>query len=89
MIALRQSKDSVFISWRMLGTDPGDIAFNLYRASNNKSVKLNDRPLTKSTCFVDTKASFAQANTYTVRTVVNGKEGEQQSIYFTCQSPGP
>lgn len=27
VIALRQSTDSVFVSWRMLGTDPDNIAF--------------------------------------------------------------
>ncbi len=29
VIALRQSTDSVFVSWRMSGTDPDNIAFNI------------------------------------------------------------
>jgi rhamnogalacturonan endolyase len=75
VVALRQSTDSVYISWRILATEPGNIAFNVYRSAANKKVKLNTAPLTKGTCFFDTKANFAEANAYTVAPVINGKEG--------------
>jgi len=31
LVALHQSEGSVFLSWRFLADDPGDIAFNVYR----------------------------------------------------------
>lgn len=74
LVAVRYSTDSVFISWRLLGTEPDNLAFNLYRSSAGKQVKLNNQPLTGGTNFIDTKASFTQANTYSVKTVLNGKE---------------
>jgi rhamnogalacturonan endolyase len=75
VVALRQSTDSVFISWRILGTEPTTIAFNVYRTTANKTVKLNTRPLTQQTNFIDTKADFLQNNAYLVKAVINGNEG--------------
>jgi rhamnogalacturonan endolyase len=88
VIALRQSKDSVFVSWRMLGTDADDIAFNVYRTSNNKSAKLNDRPVSVSTTFIDSKADFNTANAYFVKVVEKGKETET-SKPFTLAANAP
>lgn len=88
VIALRSSTDSVCVSWRVLGTDPDDIAFNLYRTTNGKSVKLNSQPLTQSTFFVDTKADFASSNGYFVKTVLKGKEAET-SKSFTLPGNAP
>src|SRR4051812_41685220 len=81
IVALRQSADSVFISWRLLGTDPDNIAFNLYRNSGGKSTKLNTQPLTESTYFVDTKADFTYSNAYLVKAVIKGKESEASRAY--------
>ncbi|MEJ7914264.1 MAG: rhamnogalacturonan lyase, partial [Chitinophagaceae bacterium] len=88
LIALWQSKDSVFISWRLLGTDPANIAFNLYRFTHNKTVKLNSKPITQNTCYMDTKANTAHPNTYSVKPLINGKEGEAgKSFTLTADSP--
>src|SRR5262249_43929403 len=57
LIALHASKGRVSLSWRLLGTDPEDTAFDVYRRSGDDApVKLNDRPLSKATHFIDTKA---------------------------------
>jgi rhamnogalacturonan endolyase len=88
VIALRQAPDSIFISWRMLGTDREDIAFNLYRINGNKIVKLNSTPLSRSTCFVDTKADPVVANSYAVKPVSGGREGEM-SRGFTLPANAP
>ncbi|HUT10150.1 MAG TPA: hypothetical protein VMY42_06610, partial [Thermoguttaceae bacterium] len=31
MVAIHQGGGKVYVGWRLLGTDPDDIAFNLYR----------------------------------------------------------
>ena len=33
VVAIQQADGKVFVSWRLLGTDPENIAFNLYRKS--------------------------------------------------------
>src|SRR5690242_10057353 len=75
VVAVRNAPDSVFISWRLLGTEPENLPFNVYRTTGNgKAVKLNVQPLTKGTNFTDTKADSNQNNTYTIKAIVNGKE---------------
>ncbi len=75
VVAIHHAEGKVFVSWRLLGTDPEDIAFNLYRQSGDAvPVKVNAEPLKKATCFADDKADLTKATAYTVRPVVDGKE---------------
>ncbi|RZL49220.1 MAG: rhamnogalacturonan lyase [Pedobacter sp.] len=75
IIAMRQGADSVYVGWRLLGTETDAISFNLYRKSGDKdAVKLNNKPITESTNFVDIKVDFSFANSYFVKAVLNGKE---------------
>ena len=75
LIALRRDTSQVYVGWRLLGDDPRDVSFNLYRSANGaRSVKLNATPLTQTTDFVDTTASMSVENEYHVRAVVNGVE---------------
>jgi len=46
----------VFVSWRLLADDATGIAFNLYRTTAGKTIKLNAAPLTKGTDFIDAGA---------------------------------
>ena len=72
LVAMRISSSQVFLSWRVLGGDPDDVAFNLYR----DGVKITNTALTLSN-YTDNATS---ALTYTVKTVINGLEtGEQNS----------
>jgi rhamnogalacturonan endolyase len=89
LIALRQNSDSVYVGWRMLGTDPDDIAFNLYRKTgNSEAVKLNHDPITRSTNFVDAGAKFDLANSYFVKPVLKGYELEaSKSFTLTAKQP--
>jgi rhamnogalacturonan endolyase len=75
VVAMRKSADSVFISWRMLGTDPTDIGFNLYRKTGNGNpVKVNTALITKVTNFTDVNPDFTQTNAYFVKPVLGGLE---------------
>jgi hypothetical protein len=40
LVVVRASETSVYLGWRLLGTDPADIAFNVYRASGMGGVRL-------------------------------------------------
>ncbi|MBG6235020.1 rhamnogalacturonan endolyase [Pedobacter sp. CAN_A7] len=75
MVAVHQGNDSVYVGWRMLGTEPENIAFNLYRSTGkNAAVKLNEVPITATTDYLDTKVDLDHVNAYHVRPVINGKE---------------
>ncbi|NKE57942.1 rhamnogalacturonan lyase, partial [Lentzea sp. PSKA42] len=60
--------DGNFVSWRLLGSDAANVAFNVYR----DGVKVNRAPVTTATSYLD---AGAPANaSYSVRQVIGGVE---------------
>ena len=50
LVAICRGQGQVYVGWRLLGTDPDEIAFDLYRSTDGQApVKLNARPITDST----------------------------------------
>ena len=81
--------DNVFVGWRMLGTDPNDIAFNIYRSNaEEEPVKLNEQPITQSTNYIDVNVDMSRSNSYFVRPVVDGNELEASEA-FTLPEDAP
>jgi rhamnogalacturonan endolyase len=75
LLALRTGDSSVYVGWRLLGTDPAGLAFNLYRTTGGAApLRLNATPLLVTTDFVDTTADLTQTNAYSVRPVLKGVE---------------
>jgi hypothetical protein len=75
LVAIRRTTAEIHVSWRLLGTDPANIQFNLYRSSNGgEPVKLNAAPIATTTDYVDATANVAVANSYFVCPVVDGAE---------------
>lgn len=72
IVAVRTSPDSIFIRWRLLGTDPEGIGFNLYRGSQ----KLNKKPLTGATNYID---KIAADEVYSIRAVIKKKEQKESN----------
>ena len=81
IVAIRQVDGHVFVGWRMLGNDPDEIAFHVYRNSGSGLVKLNRLPIADVTFFVDTTADFGKANTYTIKSILNNNEKEELGHY--------
>lgn len=79
VVAIRDtsSPNKVFISWRMLKSDPIDIAFNVYR----EDIKINSSPIVYTNI---TDANFANS-TYTVKPVIDGIEQDGQSTQAWSQ----
>lgn len=87
--AVRCPGDSVYVGWRLLGTEPDDIAFNLYRRSgNDKPVKLNQTPIKESTNCQVGKQNFGIENSYFVKAVLGGVE-QEASKPFTIKANAP
>jgi autotransporter-associated beta strand protein len=89
VVAVRSTTTEVFISWRVLGTDPPDTAFNLYRSTGGAApTLLNAAPITGATHFTDNTADLAQTNSYFVRPIVFGLE-QSPSAAFTLTANAP
>ena len=92
VVALRTTATQVLVSWRVLGTDPSDMAFNLYRSTNGgpPGVLFNGAPLTGATQFIDSTADLTQSNSYFVRPIIFGVEQPPSASFtvackFNCQ----
>jgi rhamnogalacturonan endolyase len=89
IVAMPDGKGNVFVSWRMLATDADNIAFNVYRSgSNAKAKKLNTKPITAVTSWLDEKVDTNQSYTYEVAAIVNGKEVKEARTY-TLKAAAP
>ena len=89
LVAIRNGRSSVYLSWRLLGLDPADIAFNVYRSADGSgAVRLNATPLTQTTDFVDTTSSSGTTRNYFIRPVINGVEGVDSKA-FTLEAGTP
>jgi rhamnogalacturonan endolyase len=89
VVAVRRDDGRVFVSWRLLGTDPEDIAFDIYRSSaGGEPVKLNDAPVAGPTSFLDGGAGAQRSVSYFVRPVIGGR-AEAPSAAFTLAAGAP
>ncbi|MBC7391178.1 MAG: T9SS type A sorting domain-containing protein [Opitutaceae bacterium] len=70
LVAVKTS-NGVFLSWRVFGTDPKNVAFNIYR----NGTKVNASPITGATNITD--AAGAATSAYTVKAIINGAEQTQ------------
>jgi rhamnogalacturonan endolyase len=92
LIAVARPDGSVYLSWRLLNSDPADIAFNLYRQTESAApVTLNEKPLTQTTDFVDASAPLDKANQWFVSPVLTAqslmnKDGVQLSAHPPVQN---
>ncbi len=88
VVAVPVEPGKVWVSWRLLATDPADVAFNVYCTSHDHAKRLNPEPLRAATSFLD-EASLGNAHRYVVRTVVDGVEGPPSSDFLNRIPPEP
>src|SRR3954468_4237511 len=91
LVAINQGEGKVFVSWRLLGTDPDDVAFNLYRfmSFGVAPTLLNKEPIRGGTNFVDAGVRLDDNTTYSVRPVISGKEVAERARDFTLPAHAP
>ena len=88
VVAVHFEQGKVFVGWRLLGTDPEDLAFNVYRKTGqSRPVKLNATPLLSATSLVDDKADLSQQNSYFVTPVQKGRELQPSAAFKLSASP--
>ena len=75
---------SALVSWRLLLTDPVNIAFDIYKSEDGgEEVKLNEEAITKTTCWVDENINPAKTNYY--RVTLAGQEETICDYTFTSE----
>src|SRR5665811_185521 len=67
-VAVCSGTDSIFVSWRLLATDPGNIAFNIYK----NDIRITSEPIKNATSFLDKKGK--SGDNYSVVPVIGKKE---------------
>jgi rhamnogalacturonan endolyase len=82
VVAINQGNSKVYVGWRLLATDPDNLAFNLYRSTGGKSaVKVNASPITATTNYIDQLTDSTAVTSYYVKEVLNGREGTASAAY--------
>ncbi|OMI28535.1 rhamnogalacturonan lyase [Bacillus haynesii] len=76
-----KTKKGVFLSWRLLGTDPEETAFNLYRNGQ----RINSTPISSSTNFLDKHGN--EKSLYYVTKVLGDKEVETSHKTAVWEKP--
>ena len=90
LVALPREDGSVYVGWRLLKSDPADIAFNVYRAAGRMvPVKITEQPVTRTTDFVDKDPPRGIDFSYWVKPVVDGREGVPSDQAFLPADPKP
>ncbi|HJA57453.1 MAG TPA: hypothetical protein H9951_19130 [Candidatus Bacteroides intestinigallinarum] len=65
---------SALISWRLLKTDPSNVAFDIYKSvDGGAEAKLNEEPISNTTSWVDADIDVSKTNVYRV-TLANQTE---------------
>jgi rhamnogalacturonan endolyase len=73
VIAIPRENGEIFVSWRLLGTEPNSTRFHVYRISNNETRRLTTEPLSGATTFID-RPELHYQNTYFVRPLLDSEE---------------
>lgn len=84
VVAIRESSEQVFVSWRYLSSDPMNTSFNVYRNGE----KIAEVPANQGTLYKDTYTGTQKA-VYEVKAVVNGKEKETVKGIYTLPENAP
>lgn len=89
VVAVVNDAGQAYIGWRLLAEDPADVAFNVYRQTDDgAAVKVNAQPITSSTNLVDAAAPLDRANSWSVRPVVGGEElAPSEPVSLPANSP--
>jgi rhamnogalacturonan endolyase len=87
---MRTSPHSAFISWRLLGTDPEKVSFNIYRKTGQKkALKINKKPLSSVTNYTDTISPDSVDVAYLIKQVKKTKEKDEQNSSFVLKAHTP
>jgi rhamnogalacturonan endolyase len=93
IVALTIDGTHAYIGWRLLKTDPEDVAFNVYRKEVGSAEfnKINSEPVKLTTDYTDGSVKAGMAYRYRIKAIINGVEidspGEGSVFMLTGNQP--
>ena len=89
LVAVPRADGSHYVGWRLLESDPVDVAFHVYRRTGTADAaqRLTSEPVRESTNFVDTEASPEGSPSYSVRAVTADGEGPDSPTVAWINAP--
>jgi len=88
LVAMHQGDGKVFLSWRLLATDPEGVGFHVDRATGDgEPTRLTTEPLTKVTHLVDLGTDLTQPTTYIITPVSAGQEQPASRVALSAAAP--
>src|ERR1017187_9288040 len=82
VVAIHNSAAQVYVSWRLLATDPDGTSFNVLRSANGAvPVQINSQLVTNTTDFLDTSATLTISNAWFIQPVVDRKSTRLNSSH--------
>ncbi|GJM29543.1 MAG: rhamnogalacturonan endolyase YesW [Cyclobacteriaceae bacterium] len=90
VVALSAADQNIFVSWRLLSTDPEDITFNIYRRNIGFEdyVKINPQPIAGVTNYIDNTTALGFAYQYQIKSISNGKETDEKGEAYVFANGG-
>ncbi|MBD3630799.1 rhamnogalacturonan lyase [Cyclobacterium sp.] len=77
LVAVKNETGGIFLSWRLLGDEPVDTGFDLYRKyPGEKAEKINSVPITEATNFEDGQADLSRNPGYSIKSTTQRKSRE-------------
>jgi len=88
-VAMRQANGSVYLGWRLLESDPADVAFHVYRRTGESGTprRLTVEPVREGTNFIDAGAPKDGDAIYFVRPVTAAGEGPASPAVAPAAAP--
>ncbi len=88
IVAINKGDGKVYIGWRLLASDNVNTAFNVYRTSAGKAaVKLNSKPITTNTNFIDSSADLTVDNDYSISSSLQKTAIADKAFRLVANSP--
>jgi len=89
LVAVPLGDGRVYLGWRLLKEDGNNVAFNAYRITGSgQPRRLNDKPISRTTDFVDQDVPSGAQNAWFLRAVVDGKElANSEQVVLPADAP--
>jgi rhamnogalacturonan endolyase len=85
--AVQTAPDKVYLSWRLKSEDIPEVTFNVYCETPGRQLRVNKKPISRTTDFVHNVSGKTVSLSYYVRPLINGKEGEaSEKVMITHSS---
>lgn len=89
LIAMSRGNNQIYVGWRLLGSDPGNIAFNLYHSAGGGAYnRINVKPMRLTTDTLLSGCNLSVSNSFYVKPVIGTTE-QSPSPAFTVAANAP